>query len=217
MRRITPTRELFEKYVDRSGGPDACWPWTGSYGKGKPHLSTCDPITKRKSSIAPRRLAWLYANKGPLARKRFVQDTCGHSNCMNPKHLRVPTLEDRFWERVDKNGPVMRPELGPCWIWIGAINHGGYGDFYESAGKKTAASIHMLAHAYSWELANGRAKRDGFYICHHCDHPRCVRPEHLFEGTAKDNSQDMLAKGRARHQKMRRASGDLLTKGKDHG
>jgi hypothetical protein len=36
----------------------------------------------------------------------------------------MKTLEERFWEKVDKNGPVPahRPELGPCWVW-GTIGH----------------------------------------------------------------------------------------------
>lgn len=193
MRIRRSIRERFDACVDRSGGPDACWPWTGTYGKGKPHMSTFDPDTGRKSSLAPRRLAYEYAFGAAPGRKRFVQDTCGNSACLNPKHLRVPTIEERFWERVQKTDR--------CWLWVGAVNHGGYGDFYESAGIKTAASIHMLAHRFSWELANGRKKRDGYYICHHCDNPLCVRPDHLFEGSALDNHRDMVAKGRAAWQK----------------
>jgi hypothetical protein len=47
----------------------------------------------------------------------------------------------------------------------------------------------------SWVLANG-AVPAGLFVLHRCDNPRCVRPSHLRVGTPKDNTQDMIAKGR---------------------
>ena len=99
------------------------------------------------------------------------------------------SLEERFWEKVDKNGPVIRPELGPCWVWTAAIfvasGYGCIGDGPTCRG----------AHRVSFEL-NVRPIRPGFHICHHCDVRRCVRPDHIFEGTMSDNMRDMVAKGR---------------------
>lgn len=53
----------------------------------------------------------------------------------------------------------------------------------------------MRAHRYAWTLNYGSIP-DGMLVCHSCDEPLCVNPEHLFLGTPKDNIQDMLKKKR---------------------
>jgi len=103
----------------------------------------------------------------------------------------VPTHESdltRFWAKVDKNGPVPehRPELGPCWLWTAACHTNGYPAF-RLDGKP------RLAHIVSYEWFVGPLVNQA---CHHCDVKRCVRPEHLFDGTQKTNIQDAVAKGR---------------------
>lgn len=99
-------------------------------------------------------------------------------------------LDIRFWNRVDKNGPTVRVELGPCWVWMGGTDIGGYGAIKGT--KRTST------HRVSWELHYGLIP-DGLCVLHHCDNPPCVRPEHLFLGTRKDNAHDMIAKGRNYH------------------
>ena len=98
---------------------------------------------------------------------------------------RVP-VEDRFWAKVDKNGPVPphRPELGQCWEWVAARSEKGYGLFGR-----------FRAHRWLWAHLNGPIP-DRTWVLHACDNPPCVGPSHLFLGTAADNTADMMRKGR---------------------
>jgi RNA polymerase sigma factor (sigma-70 family) len=88
----------------------------------------------------------------------------------------------RFWAKVDVRGP------DDCWDWHGA-HDGGYG-IISVNGRLTRAPRIVLADAI------GRQLRTNEYACHKCDHPPCVNPSHLFVGSARDNSHDMLRKGR---------------------
>jgi hypothetical protein len=108
----------------------------------------------------------------------------------------------RFWAKVNKNGPI-HPEHGQCWVWIAKLDHDGYGRFW-FAGKIVGA------HRFSWEQANG-AIPEGLCVLHHCDNPPCVRPDHLFIGTNKDNMDDRNAKGRAAGAKGERNGRARLT------
>jgi hypothetical protein len=76
-----------------------------------------------------------------------------------------------------------------CWIWRASTNSKGYGQICTSNGKT------MQAHRYSYELHKGPIP-PGLYICHTCDTPRCVNPDHLFAGTSLDNARDKVNKRR---------------------
>ena len=88
-------------------------------------------------------------------------------------------IEDRFWSKVDKSGD--------CWIWTGATNKKGYGQF-KIAGKQNAS------HRVSYILTKGEIGE--LFVCHTCDNPSCVNPSHLWLGTCKDNHQDRERKKR---------------------
>lgn len=75
-----------------------------------------------------------------------------------------------------------------CMIWSGARDKNGYGLF------KLKRKM-LKAHRVSWEMHRGSIPK-GLLVCHRCDCPPCVKPEHLFIGSAKDNTQDMIRKGR---------------------
>ncbi len=79
---------------------------------------------------------------------------------------------------------------GDCWRWTATHNSDGYGIIWLS-GK------YWLSHRFSYALHFGEIPV-GMLVCHHCDTPDCVNPEHLFLGTQKDNMEDCEAKGRTR-------------------
>lgn len=87
---------------------------------------------------------------------------------------------NRFWARVEKTDG--------CWIWTGHKVKDGYGSV--AFGHKD-----ITTHRLSYMLANG-AIPDGMLICHTCDNPACVRPDHLWAGTNLENARDKVKKGR---------------------
>jgi hypothetical protein len=104
-----------------------------------------------------------------------------------PGHYRDSrTYEERFWEKVDKRGP------DGCWLWTANHNSKGYGKIASLDGK----SRMEYAHRISYQMHYG-AFDPSLSVCHTCDNPSCVNPAHLFLGTAKDNAEDMIAKGRS--------------------
>jgi len=92
----------------------------------------------------------------------------------------------RFWEKVRIEGGQR------CWEWTGTLTRGpkGYGSFGVARGHT------VRAHRYAWELTFKKKVPAGLYVCHRCDNPRCVRHDHLFLGTAQDNIDDAVSKGR---------------------
>jgi hypothetical protein len=88
---------------------------------------------------------------------------------------------DTFWSRVEK-----QPE--GCWLWTGTIGTGGYGAF--SYGGRVFTATRFLV-----ENILGNTLGD-LIVCHHCDVPQCVNPDHLFIGTHKLNADDRDMKGR---------------------
>lgn len=98
--------------------------------------------------------------------------------------IKLIPIEQRFWSKVDRRGP------NECWEWLASRNK-GYGQM--SAGRR--GDKPLIASRVSWEIAHGKIP-NGLYVCHHCDNPPCVNPQHLFLGTLQDNFRDRYRKGR---------------------
>ena len=81
--------------------------------------------------------------------------------------------EERFWEKVDKSG--RNPDKPDCWEWT-AHKVKDYGHF---VCKQDGVNKKLGAHVYSWQKANGKRVPKGLEVCHKCNHPPCVRPDHL--------------------------------------
>jgi hypothetical protein len=106
---------------------------------------------------------------------------CSKVCCDDDKRTDTAT---RFWPRVSKSDS--------CWMWIAAIDSRGYGKFW-------LRGRTVKAHRVAYELTYGAiADDDPRIVCHHCDTPLCCRPDHLFLGTSKENTADMIRKGRER-------------------
>jgi hypothetical protein len=93
-------------------------------------------------------------------------------------------VEDRLWEKVDRSGG---PDV--CWPWTAAVDKDGYGVFTDGSGK------YIHAHRMVWIILFGSLKSEE-KILHRCDNPPCCNPACLFKGTALDNMQDKMKKGR---------------------
>lgn len=94
-------------------------------------------------------------------------------------------MEERFWAKVNKNGPLMPGMKTRCWVWTGFILN-GYGRFNQGPGKT------QRAHRIAYELQHGPLPA-GMEALHECDLKKCVR--HIYAGTQRENMRDAAARG----------------------
>lgn len=117
--------------------------------------------------------------------KIYCSRRCGMLNAHEQavKNVDRRSLADRFWERVNQGDG--------CWEWNSTRIPRGYGYFHWGSKAR-------YAHRTAWELTYGKIP-NGMFVCHHCDNPPCVRPDHLFLGTQSDNMRDCKEKGRGKY------------------
>lgn len=100
------------------------------------------------------------------------------------KGPRPRPVAERFWSKVRRTDT--------CWEWTGYRTPMGYGHFgWRRDGKNEI----FLSHRVAWEITYGSFAEE-LCVCHHCDNPPCVRPDHLFLGTRTTNAKDRVRKGR---------------------
>ncbi len=107
-----------------------------------------------------------------------------------PRKWKGGSGEERFWDKVNKNGPVPEhcPEIENCWVWTGCTMKNGYGHL-------RYLDRDWLAHHFIF-FVEGCDIPNGMIVCHSCDNPSCVRWSHLWLGTHKENMRDCMSKSR---------------------
>jgi len=122
-------------------------------------------------------------------------------------------FSDIFYSKIE------RSDSDGCWIWKGRCTHndkygcgGGYGcvDLPQRLARRLGKR-QMLAHHVAWALA-GRPRDPTKKLLHGCDTRNCCNPAHLHEGTCKENTAEMFARGRYRHGRTYRGIASIRAK-----
>jgi len=164
---------------------DGCWAWTGASSKGRGIVWIDGGNRSARRTI--------YAHYYPENQvKGNLKCLCGNEECVNPHHYRTRL---QYFESLIK----INNDTG-CHEWVGPKKE-GYGWFSIDGNLKSA-------HRISFEIHKGPIP-EKINVCHSCDNPSCVNPEHLWLGTQFDNVNDMMSKKRGN-----KASGESHHKAK---
>lgn len=96
---------------------------------------------------------------------------------------RVAPIMERFWPKVNKDGPLCESLGTHCWLWTASLNNGGYGNI---AGKKNGKPFAFKAHIVAYAAVNGPIPK-GLTLDHLCRVRNCVNPSHLEPVTLRIN------------------------------
>ena len=110
-------------------------------------------------------------------------------------------------EVIEKIKLTVAVSSNGCWEWTGLLDRNGYG-------KMSYQGKLMFVHRVSYSLFRGEIPR-GMNVCHKCDNPKCVCPDHLFLGTQKDNMHDCIRKGRRNSHKRRKLTNEQASEVRD--
>lgn len=122
---------------------------------------------------------------GDFRKRKFCSFKCATSFNSGENHARYKSIKDKL------EGNVVKSESG-CWEWVGTKRGSSSGVHYggTNIGRKS-----VLAHRASYEFYIGVIP-ENMLVCHKCDNPKCINPDHLFLGTRLDNAKDMANKHR---------------------
>lgn len=194
---VTPVRSLpdekrFWSKVDKSAGPDACWPWlAGQNGEGY------GAFYLDGHHLLAHRVAWEYTH-GPIPEFLTIDHVkargCTMRKCCNPAHLEPVGLGENvrraqlghapYWPAGEQAararrrltarfwGKVKCGELDECWPWLGYVDPAGAARFW-----RDDASV--IAQRVAYELAGGEPAPPELVVENSCDTPHCMNPEHL--------------------------------------
>lgn len=171
-------QELINKFLSRVDKTDNCWNWIGFINKKKSPV-----IRYQENEYSPARISAELI--GIILPNKPIQHKCQNNLCVNPDHF-ICGDEARFWNKV-------KVISNSCWEWQGGKNKNGYGKFNVTYGFGEYKDI--SAHRYSYQLKYKIIPAD-MWVCHTCDNPPCVNPDHLFLGNVQDNVNDCVAKNR---------------------
>lgn len=192
---------LYWPLVDKRR-PGECWAWLGKVSKNGLGILPVRTGTHRQTLTA-RQLAVLFSGQPLPDAHVFVRGQCPNRLCVNPNHLQLGNshavsneppylalddLRARFTEKKKSEGPK------GCILWEASKNEHGYGKMIcaDLDGKKRV----LFAHKVAIFIATEKWPRSDEAVCHDCDNPSCVNPEHMYVGDWKTNARDAALRGR---------------------